>query len=124
MNSKGAIKSDSIYLEINFPNEWDKESGYYVRKHEIEFERGNSYICLKEYANGIKDLEQAIKYNYELPDALNWTGQAYYELKDTLNARKYLTEASKYGIIDAKELLKKINKKELLTKTVTAVQPK
>ncbi|WP_405246671.1 tetratricopeptide repeat protein [Cellulophaga sp. Asnod2-G02] len=110
LNSKGAIKSDSIYLVINFPNDWDKESDYYVRKHEIEFERGISYVYLNEYANGIKDLEQAIKYNYELPDALSWTGEAYYELNDTLNARKFLTEASKYGIIDAKELLKKIDK--------------
>ncbi|WP_298239512.1 tetratricopeptide repeat protein [uncultured Algibacter sp.] len=110
LNSKGAIKSDSIYLEINFPNDWDKESDYYVRKHEIEFERGISYVYLKEYANGIKDLEQAIKYNYELPDALSWIGEAYYELNDTLNARKFLTEASKYGMIDAKELLEKIDK--------------
>lgn len=109
LNSKGAIKSDSIYLELNYPNEWDKESDYYVRKHEIEFERGISYVYLKEYANGIKDLKQAIKYNYELPDALSWTGHAYYELKDTLNARKFLTEASKYGMIDAKELLEKID---------------
>ncbi|MFS4469804.1 tetratricopeptide repeat protein [Maribacter sp. 2210JD10-5] len=109
LNSNGAIKSDSIYLEINLPNEWDKESDYYVRKHEIEFERGISYVYLKEYTNGIKDLEQAIKYNYELPDALSWTGQAYYELNDTLNARKFLSEASKYGMIDAKELLEKIN---------------
>ncbi|WP_405266672.1 tetratricopeptide repeat protein [Cellulophaga sp. Ld12] len=110
LNSKGVIKSDSIYLVINFPNDWDKESDYYVRKHEIEFERGISYVYLNEYANGIKDLEQAIKYNYELPDALSWTGEAYYELNDTLNARKFLTEASKYGIIDAKELLEKIDK--------------
>ena len=108
LKSKGAIKSDSIYLEINFPNEWDKESDYYVRKHEIEFERGISYVYLKEYSNGIKDLEQAIKYNYELPDALSWTGQAYYELNDTLNAKKFLSQASEYGIIDAKELLEKI----------------
>jgi tetratricopeptide (TPR) repeat protein len=108
LKSKGAIKSDSIYLEINFPNEWDKESDYYVRKHEIEYERGISYVYLKEYSNGIKDLEKAIKYNYELPDALSWTGQAYYELNDTLNAKKFLSQASKYGIIDAKELLEKI----------------
>jgi tetratricopeptide (TPR) repeat protein len=109
LSSKGAIKSDSIYLEINLPNEWDKESDYYVRKHEIKFERGISYIYLKEYSNGIKDLEQAIKHNYELPDALSWTGQAYYELNDTINARKYLTQASKFGLTDAKELLEKID---------------
>ncbi len=108
LKSKGAIKSDSIYLEINFPNEWEKEADYYVREHEIEFERGISYVYLKEYSKGIKDLEQAIKYNYEVPDALSWTGEAYYELNDTLNARKYLTEATKYGMIDAKELLEKI----------------
>ena len=108
LNSKGAIKSDSIYLDINLPNKWDKESDYYVRKHEIEFERGISYVYLKQYANGIKDLEQAIKYNYELPDALSWTGQAYYELNDTINARKYLTQASKFGLTDATELLERI----------------
>ncbi|MGJ8660296.1 MAG: tetratricopeptide repeat protein [Cellulophaga fucicola] len=108
LKSKGAIKSDSIYLKINLPNEWEKEADYYVREHEIEFERGISYVYLKEYSNGIKDLTQAIKYNYELPDALSWTGQAYYELNDTLNARKFLTKATKYGMIDAKELLEKI----------------
>ncbi|MDH7445985.1 tetratricopeptide repeat protein [Aquimarina sp. 2201CG14-23] len=108
LKSKGAIKSDSIYLEINFSNEWDKESDYYVRKYEIEFERGISYVYLKEYSNGIKDLEQAIKYNYRLPDAFSWIGEAYYKLNDTLNAKKFLSEASKYGMLDAKELLKKI----------------
>ena len=51
---------------------------------------------------------QAIKYKHELPDALSWTGQAYYELNDTLNARKFLTKATEYGMIDAKELLEKI----------------
>ena len=108
LNSKGAIKSDSIYLEINLPNEWDKESDYYVRQHEIQFERGISYVYLKQYSNGIDDLKQAAKYNYEIPDALSWIGQAYYEMNDTLNARKFLSEASKYGMIDAKELLEKI----------------
>ena len=108
LKSKGAIKSDSIYLEINFPNEWEKEADYYVREHEIEFERGISYVYLKEYSNGVNDLMQAIKYKHELPDALSWTGQAYYELNDTLNARKFLTKATEYGMIDAKELLEKI----------------
>lgn len=108
LKSKGAIKPNKFYLEINLPNEWDKESDYYVPKHEIEFERGISYVYLKEYLNGIKDLEQAIKNNYELPDAMSWIGQAYYEIRDTLNARKFLSKASKYGLIDAKELLEKI----------------
>ncbi len=109
LNSKGAIKSDSIYLEINLPNEWDKESDYYVRQHEIQFERGISFVYLKQYSNGIDDLKQAAKYNYEIPDALSWIGQEYYEKNDTLNARKFLSESSKYGMIDAKELLEKID---------------
>lgn len=109
LNTKGAIKSDSTYLLINLPNEWEKESDYFTRKYEIEYERGISYVYLKEYFLGIKDLKQAIKYNHELPDALSWTGEAYYELKDTLKARKYLTKASKYGLIDAKELLDKLD---------------
>ncbi|WP_262495029.1 hypothetical protein [Kordia jejudonensis] len=41
---------------------------------------------------------------------MSWIGEAYYELNDTLNARKFLTEASKHGMIDAKELLEKIDK--------------
>lgn len=108
LETKGAIKSDSIYLEINFLNEWDKDSDYYVRKHEIEYERGISYVYAKKYESGIQDLEKAIKYNYQLPDALSWTGQAYYEMKDTLNAKKFLTQAAQYGLIDAKELLEKM----------------
>jgi len=108
LQSKGAIKSDSIYPKIYFPNEWDHESNYYVSKYKIKFERGISYIYMKEYSNGIKDLEQTIKYNYNLPDALSWIGQAYYEMNDTLNAKKFLSQASKYGMIDAKELLKKL----------------
>jgi tetratricopeptide (TPR) repeat protein len=112
LNSKGAIKSDKVYFDFNFPNEWDKESDYYVRKYEIEFERGISHIYLKEYIKGIKDLKDVIKYNYEVSDALSWTGQAYYEMNDTLNAIKFLSQAANYGMIDAKELLKKIDVKK------------
>ncbi|MBQ4820278.1 tetratricopeptide repeat protein [Aquimarina sp. MMG016] len=112
LKTKGAIKSDSIYLVINFPNKKEAESDYYVRKHEIKFERGISYVYLKSYELAIKDLKQAIKYDYELPNALNWIGEAYYHLNDTINARKFLVEASKYGIIEAKELLNKIERKE------------
>ncbi|WP_187388280.1 tetratricopeptide repeat protein [Seonamhaeicola marinus] len=108
LQTKGAIKSDSTYLVINSPNEWDKDSDYFVRKYKIEFERGISYVYSKKYELAIKDLEQPIKYNYETPDALSWIGESYYHLKDTLNARKFLTQASKYGLIDAKELLEKM----------------
>jgi len=109
LETKGAIKSDSTYLVINFLNEWDKDSYYYVRKYEIEFERGISYAYLKKHRLAIKDLEQSIKYNYEKPDALCWAGESYFYLNDTLNARKILTQASKYGCIEAKELLKKMD---------------
>jgi tetratricopeptide (TPR) repeat protein len=108
LNTNGAIKSDSIYIDFNLNGDWDRDSDYYVRKYRIEFERGISYVYLKKHSLGIRDLEQAIEYNYEIPDASSWIGQAYYELNDTINARNFLTQASKYGLIDAKELLKKI----------------
>lgn len=109
LNTKGAIKSDSIYIDINIYGQWDREADYYVRKYEIEFERGISYIHLKKYQLAIKDLKQSVEYRYELPDALSWLGEAYYYSKDTLNARKYLTKASKYGMLDAQELLKRLD---------------
>lgn len=108
LKTKGAIKSDSIYIDINFNGQWDRDTDYYVRKYEIEFERGISYVYSKKYKLAIKDLEQSIKYNYELPDSFSWIGEAYYHLNDTINARFFLTEASKYGMLDAKELLNKI----------------
>ncbi|WP_299211602.1 tetratricopeptide repeat protein [uncultured Aquimarina sp.] len=112
LKTNGAIKSDSTYLVINFSSKKDTESDYYVRKYEIEFERGISYAYLKNYELAIKDLEQSIKYNHELPDALSWIGEAYYYLNDTTNARKFLTKASEYGMLDAKELLNKIEEKK------------
>jgi len=39
LTTKGAIKSDSTYLIINYTNKVETESDYYVRKYEIEFER-------------------------------------------------------------------------------------
>ncbi|WP_299444361.1 tetratricopeptide repeat protein, partial [uncultured Aquimarina sp.] len=102
LKTKGAIKSDSTYLVINFTNYKEKESDYYVRKYEIEYERGISHAYLKNYELAIKDLEQSIKYNYELPDALSWIGEVYYQLNDTINARKFLAMASDYGMLDAK----------------------
>jgi tetratricopeptide (TPR) repeat protein len=110
INTKGAIKSDSIFIEITWFGEKEKESDYYVPQYEIEFERGISYAYSKKYRLAIKDLEQSIKYNYELPDSFSWIGEAYYHLKDTTNARKFLTKASKYGMLDARELLNKIEK--------------
>lgn len=112
LNTKGAIKSDSTYLIINLPNEWDKDSDYYVRKHDIKYERGISYVYLKKYNLAVKDLEEAVKYVEDFPNAMSWTGESYYHLDDTVNARKYLTVASKYGMLDAKELLEKMEKEK------------
>ncbi|MCG2432131.1 tetratricopeptide repeat protein [Aequorivita xiaoshiensis] len=108
LNTKGAIKSDSTYLMINLPNEWDKDSDYYVRKYDIKYERGISYVYLKKYNLAVKDLEEAVKYVEDFPNAMSWLGEAYYHLNDTVNARKYLTQASKYGMLDAKDLLEKL----------------
>ena len=112
LNTKGAIKSDSTYLVINLPNKWDKDSDYYVRKYEIQYERGISYVYSKKYNLSITDLTEAMKYVKDLPNALSWTGEAYYHLNDTISARKYLTEASNYGMLDAKELLNKLEVKK------------
>ena len=49
LNTKGAIKPDSIYLVLNLPNEWDEESDYFVRKYQIEYERGISYSYVEKY---------------------------------------------------------------------------
>ncbi|WP_026935052.1 tetratricopeptide repeat protein [Christiangramia echinicola] len=108
LNSKGAIKSDSTYIKINLQNQREQESDYFIRQYEIEFERGVSFMYLKKYHLAIQDLKQAIKYNFEAPDAASWIGQAYYHLNDTLKAKKYLKFASKQGLLDAEELLKKL----------------
>lgn len=108
INTKGAIKNDSTYLIINMPNEWESESDYYVRHYEIQYERGISYIYEEKYELAIADLLEALKYVDDYPNAMSWIGEAYYQLKDTLNARKYLTIASEYGMLDAEELLKKL----------------
>ena len=111
LSTKGAIRSDSIFLRIHLYNEWDTDSDYFVRKYEIQYERGISYMYLKEYRLAIEDLEQSIMYNHELPDAQAWIGEAYYHLNDTINARKFLGRASDYGIIDAEEWLEKLHDK-------------
>jgi tetratricopeptide (TPR) repeat protein len=108
LNTKGAIKSDSIYLELNIYNEWDKDSDYYMRKYEIQYERGVSYAKNNQHDLAIKDLENVIKYNYEKGSALVWLGESYLTLKDTLNAKRHLTESANIGMIDGKELLEKI----------------
>lgn len=111
LNTEGALKSDKVYIDINIDGPFDRESDYHVRKYEIEYERGISYVYLKKYDLAVKDLIQAVEFSHELPDALSWTGEAYYYLNDTINARKYLTEASKYKMLDAIELLEKMDKK-------------
>ncbi|PHS03094.1 MAG: hypothetical protein COA88_16055 [Kordia sp.] len=108
LNTKGAIRNDSTYLVINIPNEWESDSDYYVRQYEIQYERGISYVYEKKYALAIADLLEALKYVDDYPNAMSWLGEAYYYSKDTLNARKYLTKASEYGMLDAEELLKEL----------------
>ena len=109
LKTKGAIKSDSIYLELNIFNEGEKDSDYYVRKNEIKYERGISFAKNGQYKLAIKDFEQVVKYDYERGSALVWLGESYLNLYDTVKAKKNLVEAAKLEIIDAKELLNKIN---------------
>jgi len=111
LETKGAIQS-SIFIDFNTKGKWDKDSDYNIQKHKIEFERGISYVYSKKYNLAIKDLRQSIKFNYELPDSYSWIGEAYYYINDTINAKKFLTKASKYGMLDAKELLTKIDDKK------------
>ena len=109
LSTKGAIKNDSTYLVINMPNQWESETDYYVRKYEIQYERGISYVYEKKYDLAIADLLEALKYVDDYPNAMSWIGEVYYHSNDTINARKYLSQASKYGMLEAEELLKKMD---------------
>jgi tetratricopeptide (TPR) repeat protein len=106
IQTKGAIESDSSYFHIR--KDWEMDEDYHIRKFEIQYERGITYMHLKKYNLAIIDLKQAVKYGHELPDAASWLGEAYYRLNDTIQAKKYLTYASNQGLIDAEELLKKL----------------
>ena len=108
LETKGAIKSDSVFAKLRLNNDEEQESDYYVQRYEIEYERGISYFALKKFDKAIVDLKEALKYDYEKPYATYWIGKAYYELNDTLNATKHLTEASEYGFTDSKAMLDKL----------------
>ena len=108
LKTKGALKSDSIYGILRLNNEWENDSDYYVKQYEILYERAIAYVNTNQHELAIIDFEKAIKYNYEKASALNWVGESYLKLNDTINAMKYLNKAVKFGIIDPKESLKKL----------------
>ncbi|TVZ53034.1 tetratricopeptide repeat protein [Dokdonia sp. Hel_I_53] len=111
LKTEGAIKSDSIRLFINYAGRWDSDADYRMKDYEIIYERGISHILNKSYSSGIEDLKFSLNKNYQVGDIQSWIGQAYLKLKDTLNAQKHLKEAVRYGLIDAKELLNKLDSK-------------
>lgn len=115
LNTSGAKKYQKISFNCNILNEFDVDCDYHVYKYEIEYERGVSFFYLEKYALAINDFKNAIEYNYYLSDALYWTGKSYYHLNDTLEAKKHLLKAAKYGNIKAKDLLKKIVQKNNLS---------
>ncbi|RPD91636.1 tetratricopeptide repeat protein [Aureibaculum marinum] len=104
LETKGAINFENIRLEFN---KWDTDSDYFVDKQEIKYERGISYALNKQYELAILDLEEVLKYNFEIANTSIWLGESYLYLSDTLNAKKHLTVAENLGMTDAKELLKK-----------------
>lgn len=106
IQTKGAINSDNSYVQIR--DEWEIDEDYNIRKFEIQYERGITYMYLNKYNLAIDDFKEAIKYGYQLPDVASWLGEAYYKIKDTLQAKKYLTYAANQGLIDAEELLTKL----------------
>jgi len=108
LSTKGAIKSDSTYWEINISSDFDKDKDYHLRKFEIEYERGIVYAKIGKHKLAIRDLKQAVKFNYEKPNSLIWIGESYLYLKDTISAIKYLKESANLGMVDAKEILNKI----------------
>ncbi|WP_405369481.1 tetratricopeptide repeat protein [Nonlabens sp. Asnod2-A12] len=109
LKTKGSIKSDSLYIEFLETPFSKGSSPYNVRQYEIEFERGISYLKSDKYKLAIADLEQPLKYNFEPVTSICYIGEAYYNLNDTINARLYLEEASKYRDADSIDMLKKLN---------------
>ncbi|WP_435681481.1 tetratricopeptide repeat protein [Nonlabens sp.] len=110
LETSGAIKSDSLYIEFLDTPFTIGSSPFNLRKYEIEFERGVVYVKAKQYNLAIKDLKESLKYNHNSISSICWIGEAYYHLNDTINARLYLEEASKHGDLESIEMLKKINK--------------
>ena len=69
LETKGAIKSDSVFAKLRLNNDEEQQSDYYVHRYEIEYERGISYFALKKFDKAIVDLKEALKYDYEKPYA-------------------------------------------------------
>lgn len=109
LKTKGAIKSDSIRLVVNYAFRWDNDADYHLNDYEIIYERGISQILNKSYKLGVEDLKYSLEKGYLVGNCQSWIGRAYYELNDTINAKKHLKEAIKYGFVDSKELLQKLN---------------
>ena len=106
LKTKGAFKSDTLLIELNWINDFDKDSEYYVRKCEIEFERGLAYLDNKEYELAIADFKRTIEVNYEIPTSYYWIGEAYIGLKDSTEICNNFIKSAKLGIEEAKDKLR------------------
>ena len=106
LKTKGAFKSDTIYIELNMMNEFDKDNEYYVQKCVIEYERGLAYLNNGKYDLAINDFKNTIEADYEKPISYYWIGEAYIGLKDSTNICQSFIKSAKLGFEDAKDKLR------------------
>jgi len=106
LKTKGALRSDTIYFELKWMDEFDKDNEYYVRKHVIHYERGLAYLDSEHYELAIADFQRTIAANYEKPISYYWIGEAYIGLKDSTEICNNFISSAKLGIEEAKDKLR------------------
>lgn len=106
LKTKGAFRTDTIYIELNLINEFDKDNEYYVQNCVIEYERGLAYLNSGKYDLAIADFNKTIEADYEKPISYYWIGEAYVGLKDSTNICQSFIKSAKLGVEDAKDKLR------------------
>jgi len=99
---------DPMRSPIEIQGDFDEDYQYQIDKYEVLFERGTAYLLNGQYEKAITDLKELIKTGEMVGDANFYIGESYLNMNDTINAKIYLIEARNIGMIDAKELLNKI----------------
>jgi tetratricopeptide (TPR) repeat protein len=107
--SKALNSNPRNITQIRLYNDFDQDYHYQIDKYELLFERGTAYLLNQQYEKAISDLNKLIETGDMVGDANYYIGEAYLKLNDTLNAKKFLIEAKNFGMIEAKDLLYKID---------------
>ena len=111
LETSGAVKNGSLQFALDFNKNFDKDIHYNVPDYHLYYERGISYSKDGKHLLAIKDLHEVLKYNYERANTLVWIGESYLAINDTTNAIQNLRESKELGILEAKELLEKLETK-------------